>query len=49
MVNVVLVESECFMCLLIDIIFGMVGYWIKELCNGFVNIVYCEWFGKMFE
>ncbi len=39
-------QSERFMRMLTDIIPGMVGYWDKELRNGFANIAYLEWFGK---
>jgi PAS domain S-box-containing protein len=39
-------KQENFMRILTDNLPGMVGYWTKDLINGFANNKYMEWFGK---
>jgi two-component system, sensor histidine kinase and response regulator len=44
--NVALAEAEVFVRTIADNIPGRVAYWHRDLTCGFVNRVYCEWFGR---
>ena len=44
--NVRLAEAEVFLRTIADNIPGRVAYWHRDLTCGFVNRVYCEWFGR---
>ena len=41
-----LAEAEAFLRTVTDNIPGRVAYWNRDLICGYVNRVYCEWFGK---
>jgi PAS domain S-box-containing protein len=36
-------------CTILDAVPSMIGYWDKQLCNGFANQAYCKWFGRTAE
>ncbi|HEX7436311.1 MAG TPA: PAS domain-containing protein, partial [Caldimonas sp.] len=44
--NAALVHAEAFLRTVADHIPGRVAYWHGDLTCGFMNQVYCEWFGK---
>ena len=44
--NARLAEAEVFLRTIADNIPGRVAYWHRDLTCGFVNRVYCEWFGR---
>ena len=45
-VNASLVEAEAFLRTVADSIPGRIAYWHRDLTCGFVNQVYCDWFGR---
>ncbi|MEO5883579.1 MAG: response regulator [Caldimonas sp.] len=48
-VNVKLADAEVFLRTIADNIPGRVAYWHRDRTCGFVNRLYCEWFGKRSE
>ncbi|MEO8526580.1 MAG: PAS domain-containing protein, partial [Caldimonas sp.] len=44
--NVALVQTEAFLRTVADNIPGRIAYWYRDLTCGFVNQVYCDWFGR---